>query len=250
MIRKFPTKSRKKEIFFVLISIAIGVLAALLITELGYRLFLFGFKLHYQDNRIIDKTFFAKDKKHIFFVGDSFTQGYPFPIDQSYPMVLDKKLKNNKIKITNFAMRGTNLIQQLCIIKQISELCPTLIVWGISTNDLCALENNKIDLRRFDNYQSMIFGTKPRPKINYFKNILYELPKDCLFRCHMSIFSTVKEILNNYSYVYILAKQHLEEKNLLGFLRVKYNERTELQGIAIDSLEFYKNGIDPNRVFA
>lgn len=246
MIKKFSCGIKK--MFFISASIAMGILMAFLVSELSYRFYLFGFKLHYQDNRVIDKSIFPKDKNHIFFVGDSFTAGYPFPIDQSYPVILDKKLKNNKVKITNFAFRSSTLYDQLNIIKQISDLSPMLIVWGTATNDICMLPNDKIDLRRLNDYQLRSFPTKKYQK-SYFKNILFELPYDCIFRCHMSIFATLKEILNNYSYVYILVRQNLGENKMLAFLKTKSDTHSGLEEIPINVSEYYRNDINPNQVF-
>ena len=225
-----------------------GILIAALAIEAGCRFYLFGFKLHYEDINIMDKTIFSKDKKYIFFVGDSFTKGYPFPTDQSYPMLLDGLIKNNKIKIVNFAKTGSNLYYQIDIIRQISALEPSLIVWGISTNDVCIPEKSKMDIHSLPDHIVDIDSEKPR-FYSILKRAIFVLPYSCLIGAKMSIFSTIKEILANYSCAYIFLRSRLSNNRFFKFIKTEYNIRYELREISSAQIEYYKkDGINPYHV--
>ena len=241
--------SKIKNLVFGLISVAIGILIALSLMEVAYRFYLFGPRLSFQDNRVIDKTHFPETLEHIFFVGDSFTQGYPFPIDHSYPVLLEEKLRNSDIKITNFALINSDIYDEVNIIKQISRLGPSLIIWGLTTNDICRPMSEKKDLNRLDEYNLKEFSSVKAKKISHIRHALYDLPRDCLFRAKMSLFSTVKEVLNTYSYIYILLKRHLGNKKPLTFLKVKHDLHYELEEVHTGVARYYKKDLSPSEVF-
>ena len=238
-----------KKIIFIIVSIAFGLLTAFLITELSYRFYLFGFALSFQDNRVIEKARFPESKKHVFFVGDSFTQGYPFPVDQSYPVILEKRLKSDKTKITNFALINSDLYDVVNIIRQVSELEPSLMVWGLSANDVYKSIEDKKDLDRLDDYDLREFPTKKTNRISHLRHALFDLPRDCLFRAKMSVFSTIKEILNTYSYVYIMLKRHLHEKKILAFLKAKHDAHNELQEVYKARSRYYRKNVSSEELF-
>lgn len=236
-----------KKIAFIFIAISAGIFISFLITELGIRLYLFGPKLGYECDRVIDIRGFPRDKKHIFFVGDSFTQGYPFPIDQSYPLILAGKIKNNKIRIANFALTASDLYDEVNIIKQVSELDPSLIVWGLSSNDICTAVNDSRVIGRLAEYNLKSFPTK-KIAINHLKNALFDLPYDCIVNAKMNIFSTFKEVLSTYSYTYILIKSRFADAKIFDFIKIKSNSHYELKEISSDLLKYYKSNYYPGRV--
>lgn len=226
-----------KKIFFILISVGMGIVATFLIAELSYRFYLFGSKLHFQDNSFKDKIVFDKhkEKKHIFFVGDSFTRGYPFSVDQSYPMLLEKRLNKNKIEIVNFARVGSDIFGQVNMIEKIVELQPDLIIWGLSTNDVVIPSPSyQVPPRESPPIQTL----NEQPMVNYFSGVL-NLSYDCLFRVKMGIFSTVKELLNTYSCFYEFLRQFRDIK-LLRFLKSKNDADRQLCEITNIMSRYYR----------
>lgn len=237
-----------KKIVFILISVSLGILIVFLIIELIFRFYLFGFNLRYKGDTAVSTDILTSDKKQIFFVGDSFTRGYPYPVDQSYPLILEKKLNNRKIKINNFAFPAYDLYEQVNVIKKITEIFkPSLIVWGLSANDISTPGGEIESLDKLDTYKLRSFSFAEN-KINILKHALIDLPYDCIFNAKMSIFSTIKEILNNYSYAYMIVKSRLENNRLFRPLKAKPNKHIELEGVSSYLLKYYKNGVYPNHV--
>jgi|GEM_PF-6289710 len=228
-----------KKAVFAVIAVMIGTLLAFFAAELGLRLYLFGPKLHFQDNRVVDRGLFGADKKHMFFTGDSFTQGYPFPIDWSYPVILEKKMNDGNIKITNFALRSSGLYDQANIIDQVSALGPSFIVWGLSTNDVYIAAGERKDLGRLYSCSLMSFPDK-MTRANYFAAV-YALACDCLFRARMGLFCTIKEVLNTYSYLYVFVKEKIKHGAQFSV--------NEPAGIDTGLLERYSVNARPEGVF-
>ncbi len=223
-----------KKIIFIIFLVSISCFISFLILEFGYRFYLFGFKFYYEDEMIIDEAIMDKKKPNVFFVGDSFTQGIPYRLFLTFPNILDRRLKD--LKITNFGLVDTDIPDQLNIIKQISELNPSLIVWGLSTNDVCMPPPKVKPLKSFSTERSS----------RAWRNILFELPYDCLINKKMSLFSTFKEILYNYSYVYIVIKGRLQNIKSLSFLRDELTPEEYFDKDTIEEMLLY--GQDEGRM--
>jgi hypothetical protein len=237
-----------KKFIFIPLSIVIGCLAAFLMIEFGYRFYLFGPRLYYQSRRYIDKSLFTKEKKHIFFVGDSFTAGFPYPVVMSYPIELERRLQDKDIKITNFGLMRTDLYEQIGIIKEISKLGPSLIVWGLATNDVCIAPEEIRPINTLGPQGFFIEKYIPPDYFSSLRHTLFILPQDCLKR-KMNIFSTIKEVLLNYSYAYVFLNTRLRDSKALKFLRVKGRELYKLNEIKADIAGNYKIGFCPTHIF-
>ena len=221
-----------------------------MIAELSYRFYLFGPSLHYQGSNFIDEgSLIQDDKEKVFFVGDSFTKGFPYPISLSYPNMFEEYLGNDNIKITNFAVEGTTLHEQVNIIRQISVYKPTFIIWGLSNNDICA-KNDAILLDKLDDYELTQYPIGKK-KINQIKRVFIDLPYDCMFRCKMGLLSTIKEVLYNYSFIYGFLKERLKGNQLLSFLEARDDrmqaELTEATLVILE--EFYKKNAASDTAF-
>lgn len=225
-----------KNIIFISIAICIGLISAFLVAELTYRFYLFGFRFSYSDNRQLDKKVFDRMEKQIFFVGDSFTRGYPFSLSLSYPMLLEKKLKDRNIKISNFSRVGANMNDQICMIKELSWLAPGLVVWGISANDVAdpSVSPNFIPEEAScgsEHYSGEV--TVKHPFIRF-----WEFTYDCIFVVKMGLFSTIKELLNAYSYIYQFLRSYRDIPALRVFKSSKDSNR-ELCDVSANMIKFY-----------
>ena len=241
---------KTREIALTSAAVAIGIILSFFIAEIVLRFYLFGFALHFQDNRVIDKKLFSDNKRKIFFVGASFTQGYPFPIHQSYPILLENKIGNQNIEITNFALRSTDMYGQINIIKQIMVLEPSVIVWGLATNDICVPRGQIQSLDKLKDYPSAPFPARRTSGWHYLKHIFFTLPHDCLFRAKMTFASTVKEVLVNSSYLYNFIRARVADYNCLQALRSRCNIANVADNSILGMLGYYKkNGYDFKHVF-
>ena len=241
------TTSRIKNSLFAGISICIGIIASLLMAELGFRFYLFGPSLAYRDVRSLEKTPFSKENYNICFVGDSYTAGYPFPMDMSYPVLLKEGyIDPSKAAIMNFAIAGTTIYDQLGIIKEIVDLGPSLVVWGLSNNDICVdgkkiIDKQKLEIVKYDPFY------KKSNQSNFFHSV-YVLAHDCLVNRKMSGFSVIKEVLGNYSQLYSFLRPRMSEIPALKIFKAKDDKHLELNEIKPYALGYYDGGVDLEHV--
>lgn len=214
----------------------LGISASLLFLELAYRLYHFGPSLQYPNRRAIDPSLFPQDRKHLFFVGDGFSSGYPAPIDLSYSILFEQKLKDPSIQVTNFSRRGSSTLDQMRIIYQIAELKPDLLVWGLSSNDLYLdWDGTEEALAPKDSAEKMFPGTVS--EIHPIRSIFLELPYECLFVARMDLLSTVKEILQDHSYLYIQCKLRFREHPWL--LRLTKEADPRWKAMKAENVSYY-----------
>jgi len=231
---------KAKKFILVSAAVIVGVISGFLISEIILRFYLFGFTLHFRDNRVIDKRLFLNNKNKIFFVGDSFTQGYPFPVHQSYPILLEDKIGNRNIKITNFALRSTDMYDQINVIKQIITLEPSIIVWGLSANDIYIPKGQIQRLDKLDDRKSALFPIKKESAWHSVRRMFILLPYDCFVRAKMSFFSTVKEILVNYSCLYNFVRSRIVDCKGLEGLRSRGNLTANQDILVAGTLAYYR----------
>ena len=160
----------KKPFWGKLFVVLAGVLAFLIVGEVGYRFYVHIFKpLHRPSNiegllweptpgaeRIIDGVKYkinshgfrgheyafekAKDVFRIAVIGDSITWGYT-ELSETYPKVLERELKRNikdkKVEVLNFGIQGVGLQNHLAILtERVLKYSPDLIIVGLCLNDL------------------------------------------------------------------------------------------------------------------
>ena len=242
-----PLRRIVTRIVFRLTAVCLGLAMAFLIAEVSYRFYLFGWRLSYAQTQFVDPSAFEADKPLVAFLGDSFTRGYPFPIDQSYPLLLAGSLADDRIRVGNFGRTGSSLRDVILTARQVAALDPDLVVWGLSTNDAIASAEALRESRYWNEAtgEPQPLGDPPRSAWYYLVHALWILPYDSLVNAKMSLFSTVKEVLQTYSYVYVVVKSALDEHRLLGGFRAPMDEFPERREMVEESLHAYRRGNTP-----
>ena len=80
----------------------------------------------------------ALAKKHLVILGDSLTEGYNLPKEESFPSQLEAILnsnKNNNIKVTNAGVSGSTSASGVSRLKWLLRSKPTHLIIALGSND-------------------------------------------------------------------------------------------------------------------
>lgn len=235
-------KSIMGKILAIVFLFLLSLLGTILLVEFGLRVF--GYKPELRDSYYLTENWFVLDSntimilphllsndyysdvenadKVIVSMGDSFTEGYPVSLDQSYPSVLEKLLSaKKKVKVINAGLGNSGPDRQLRLFKEyiLPKLKPDIVIWSFYPNDI------------WDNVTSPSYG------LNKGKLVALRGEKNWLYirQIIYDRFHFIGDIrLSSYLFNLILAST---EKLSLSQVPRSYKERPELWGIEKLKLE-------------
>lgn len=231
----------------------LGIAAGYIAAEIGYRYLLFGSQLSYAASGACYQA--PADKPFVAFFGDSFAAGYPFRIHDSFPVLLEQRLQRPDVRLVNCARSRNNLSDQVNDMRiLVSRRRTRLAVWAISTFGAAEtadqLKGGGFNSPGYDPHD----WTPPEPapkrvppppsmakKWRDHFHAVGVLIQDCL-ASGMSPFSTLKEVLLDFTYVYGPIKSFVEEQGSASWLRANVANRPEQREASNAFLTIYRTG--------
>jgi len=165
-----------------IIGIIIGILVGLIFAEIASRIYLSGKKYvsvgKYQAKGKTRPLTVKKIKDNnvirIAFSGDSYTYGFGVEEQDTFPEVIERKLKdsgNNNIECLNFGYRGANVVKELKILQnKILNFSPDIIIHGFVMNDFT---HPKIQKKNYEFYKKDKIKYRPFRKLEKHSKFLY-----------------------------------------------------------------------------
>lgn len=232
------------------IAVAAGLGAGFASAEVAYRYFLFGWPLSYEAAGLCEQA--PADGQLVTFFGDSFAAGYPFGVQDSFPLLLEHRLRNSSARIVNCAHPRNNLYDQVNDMRRVvARQQPRLAVWALSTEGAAAAADDWASGKNSPRYVDPRDWTTPiaaldppaaQPLAKKWAGSLHlflGLVRDSLAH-GMSPFSTAKEVLLNYTYVYGPIKSFVEEQHAGAWLRADVTNHPEQREVSNAFLTAYR----------